>query len=706
MILSIDLETRSPVDLKRSGVYRYFENPYTEVMCAAWAIDDAPVQIWHRGDRLPYEIGEAVAFGAEISGWNVNFERQGWNNILGPRHGWPVPKLEQYRCTAAQAAAQALPRKLEKAAAVLRLDAQKDMVGNRLMQTLSKPRKRRKGEPYQTHYWHEDPDDLIRQGLYCMQDVEVERSMRNKLQPLLPSEFLLWRFDQIINDRGVMLDCDLVEDMMAIVTEYNTRLDAAMVDITGGVVTACSQTERLKTWLATHQVEAPSLAKGVIADVMAREMPPQCHRALELWQEASHGSVRKLESARLCVGGDNRARGLLLFHGATSGRWSGQLLQPQNLPRGSGGIPNQDKAIAVMRHRRCDLLDLYYGNPLTAVSDCLRGVICAAPGKQLIAGDFSSVEARITAWLANATEKLKQFEIQDADPENLSKEIYVRAAARIYNIAPEDIRSKNDPRRQTGKTAELALGFGGGVSALDQMARNYHIDMADAYEPLWSAATPEDREMVTDRWKETFAKGNATLPQKAWIACQLVVWGWRRSNKPITDMWDRFHSAAWHTLEDKGVDYEAGRVTFRREHGFMWMTLPSGRKLAYPTPAIENLEVPWSDKRLPKSQREHRDMLTTLAFEQGRAIRVAAYAGLNFQHAVQGIARDLLACGMHNVEAGGYPVILTIHDEVLAEVDDGPVNMAEFLALLCAKRAWAEGIPLIASGWAGQRYRK
>jgi DNA polymerase len=701
VILSIDLETRSPADLKRSGAYRYFEHPHTSIHCAAWAIDDAPVQLWFPGQPCPEGISGLVSAGGEISGWNVNFERQGWNHILGPKHGWPVPHLDQYRCTAAQAAAQALPRKLEKAAGVLRLDAQKDMVGNKLMMKLARPRKRRKDEPYQTWYWHEDPADIERLGEYCKQDVEVERSLRNKLQPLSTAEFLLWRFDQLINDRGIMLDLDLVDDMEAIVTEHTANLDAEISKVTGGVVTACSQTERLKKWLGDHGLMTESLAKGVIGAVMARDMPSKCHRALELWQEASHGSVRKLQAAKLCVGGDNRARGLLLFHGASTGRWSGQLLQPQNMVRGSGGVPDQDKAIALMRHRRCDLLDLYYGSPLTAVADCMRGVMRAAPGKQLIAGDFTSVEARITAWLANSTEKLAQFRAQDCGS---GAEVYRIAASRIYNVPVTQVTSS---QRQTGKTAELALGFGGGVNALAQMALNYRIDMAEAWGPLWEAASPEDREQAEDRFKDTFAKGNTLLPRKAWQACHLTVRAWRRANKPIVDMWDQFHSAAWHTIEEKGVEHTAGRVSFKREGGFLWLTLPSGRKLAYPTPAVENLEVPWSDKRIPKAQREHKDMLTTLAFEQGRAIRVAAYAGLYFQHSVQAIARDLLANGMNKVEAVGYPVVMTVHDEVIAEIDRFyPADVEMFTEILCDKPKWAEGIPLLADGWIGQRYRK
>jgi DNA polymerase len=336
--------------------------------------------------------------------------------------------------------------------------------------------------------------------------------------------------------------------------------------------------------------------------------------------------------------------------------------------------------------------------------------MCAGPNKTLIAGDFVSVEARITAWLANATEKLQQFHMQDSGE---GAEVYRLAASRIYNVPVHEVTKA---QRQTGKTAELALGFGGGVDALARMSRNYHIDMSEAWGALWDAASADEREHADERYIEVVEKGNNDwLPKKAWQACHLTVRAWRRANKPIVDMWSDFHSAAWRTLEEKGVSMTAGRVSFKREGGFLWLTLPSGRRLAYPTPAKENLEVPWSDKRLPTKDREHKDMLTVLAFDKGKMLRYPFYPGLTFQHAVQAIARDLLANGMHKVEAAGYPVVMSIHDEVICEIpwekrseefSDSSHDVGQFTDLLCEMPHWADGIPLLADGWSGFRYRK
>lgn len=694
MILSLDLETRSPADLKRSGAYRYFEHPWTEILCAAYAIDDGPVHGWTPGQPCPPEIVDLVNSGDGVSGWHVNFERQGWNRILGPKFGWPVPRLEQYQCTAAQAAAQSLPRNLEKAANVLRLPERKDMDGHKLMLRMAKPK--RDGT------WYEG--DLLRLVDYCKGDVAVERGVRRKLRPLLEEEMLLWRFDQLINDRGITLDLDLVDDMLAVVTEYVDGLNAKLAELTGGTVEKATQTQRLKAWLKSQGMDVTSLAKTVIGSVLDQTMADACREALLTWQEGSVASVRKLQAAKACVGGDGRARGLLLFHGANTGRWSGQLLQPQNMVRGSGLVSDPDFAIEMIKLRSTSALEWCWDHPLTVVSDCLRGILTAGPGKDLMAGDFVNIEARITAWEANNTAKLAQFRRQDENPGDPHYEVYRLAAADIYHKGVEDI-SKEE--RQAGKVAELALGFGGGVDALHGMALNYHVDMGAAWPALWDAAGPQERDHVRARYREVVEKGNDKgLPQKAWEACSLIVRAWRRANKATVDMWDAFHSAAWHTLDEEGVDFPAGKVSFKREKGFLWLTLPSGRKLAYPTPAVENKEVPWSDKRLPLYDREHKDMLTVLAFEQGRALRYAFYPGITFQHSVQAVARDLLAYGMQNVERAGYPVIMSIHDEVIAEVVKGVGDLGLFLTHLCVLPAWAEGLPLTADGWRGFRYRK
>jgi DNA polymerase len=710
VILSIDLETRSPVDLKRSGPYRYFEHPVTDILCLAYAIDDGPVHGWTPGQPCPDIIRAVVADrDSEISGWNVNFERQGWRAILGRRHGWPVPVLEQFRDTAAQAAAQTLPRRLEDVAAVMRLPERKDHDGAKLMMAMAKPRKRRKEEPEGPIYWNDG--DLPRLLEYCKQDVVVERMIRHRLRPLSNEEMLLWRFDQLINDRGICIDLDLVDDMRVIVERHSAGLNAKMREATDGCLTACSQTERLKDWIRNRcGVDISSLGKGVIDSVFAHpDLDPVALEALHLWQEAARASVRKLQAAELCANGDSRARGLLRFHGANTGRWSGQLLQPQNFTRGSGLVTEEahDFAIEVIRQRDPFMLDLCWGEPLTVISDCLRGIMTAGPGKQLMAGDYKNIEARITAWLSFNDGKLGQFARQDAHPGDPHHEVYTISAAEIYHCAVEAI---DKAKRQVGKTAELALGFGGGVDALIGMGRNYRVDLAPALPGLLDAATPEERDKVHEAYALTLETGNmkAGLSRDAWLAAKFIVRAWRRANKPTVDMWDQFHRAAWHAFDGEPSEQcRAGRVSFRLDRGFLWLTLPSGRSLAYPTPAVENRLVPWSDKRLPVQDQEHKDMLTVLYFlPSGHKDRYPFYPGLTFQHAVQAIARDVLAHGMANAERAGFPIVMSIHDEAIAEVDVNRDDLDTFLDAMVDMPEWADDLPILADGWAGFRYRK
>lgn len=705
-ILSIDFETRSPVDLKRSGPYRYFEHPLTEILCCAFAQDDGPVHGWTPGQPCPDLIRQAVAEGWEISGWNVNFERQAINSKLARLHGWPLPHLDQYRDTAAQAAAQTLPRRLEDAADVLRLPVRKDHDGAKLMLQMAKPRKRRKGEPEQAIYWHEgDPVRLLE---YCKQDVVVERAIRHRLRPLSTEEMILWRFDQKINDRGITIDLDLVADMEAIVDQHVIYLDNQMALLTNGGVERCSQTERLKGWIYGRcGLLIESLAKGVIDSVFKHpDLDRVATAALDLWQEASKASVRKLQAAELCANGDRRARGLLRFHGATTGRWSGQLLQPQNFTRGTGLVEDQDFGIAMIHHRDPRILEWLWDAPLAVISDCLRGIMTAAPGQDLLAGDYKNIEARIIAWLSNNTLKLAQFETQDAHPDDPHYEVYTISAASIYHC---DVTEITKPKRQVGKVSELALGFGGGVDALFGMAMNYRLNLAETLPSVREAATQDERDKVYAAYIRTVETGNfpAGMDPDAWLAAKFIVRAWRKANKPTVEMWDTFHSAAWHALEDTGIEHRAGKISFKRENGFLWLTLPSGRPLAYPSPAVENRVVPWSDKRLPLPEQEHRDMLTVLYFRpSGAKDRYAFYPGLTFQHAVQAIARDILAHGMQRAEDKGYPIIMSIHDEAISELPPNQGDLDEFLDSLLELPAWASDIPLLADGWRGFRYRK
>lgn len=374
--MSLDVESRSAADLKKVGAYRYWQDPTTELIVACYAFDDGPAETWRPGDDVPDEILDHVFTGGRISAWNAGFERLAWKHFLA-RHRWPEPGLHQWEDTAAAAAALGLPRNLGDAARALGLDQQKDDAGHRLMLQMSKPRRPRKGEEPAGLLWWEDDERMARLIAYCRKDVEAERAIRDFLVPLSGEEQEVWRFNERMNDRGVYIDRPLVEAMHRIVDQEIERLDGEMARLTGGAVTACSQVGRLKAWLQARGVAADSLAKAALDELLDDDLPDDARAVIELRKAAAKTSTAKLDAMLACIGPDNRARGVHLYHGAGTGRWSGRLIQTQNMPRGTGTVDDPEAAVPDFLLGDRAWIAFHYGDPMSAVSDMLRACIAA-----------------------------------------------------------------------------------------------------------------------------------------------------------------------------------------------------------------------------------------------------------------------------------------------------------------------------------------
>ena len=692
MALEIDLETRSELNLTDVGADVYFEHPSTEIIEVCYAFGDDPVQTWYPGAPCPRDIADFfVNQDSPVRGWNVGFERRAWTALLGPKHGWAVPPLARFEDNAAAGAAMGLPRSLEDAAIALGLEEQKDSEGHRLMLAMARG------------LYRDVFEALQRLTAYCAQDVVTSRAVRKKLFPLQDRERALWILDQQINDRGVRVDRELVAAMDEIVKHEMLRLNGDLSVATGGAVEKLSQTVRLAAWLRSQGVDCTSLAKDQFERLLGLDMPEHARRALLVRREGSKSSTGKLEKARVATSADGRASGMLLFNGASTGRWSGKLFQPHNLVRGSG---TTDPSVSIPLIRQgMETVSFCYEYPLTAVADAMRGVLIAAEGKTFYSGDYSSIEARITAWLAGDLDKLDQFRAADRHE---GPGMYELAAAGIYGV-PVDSIAHEDPRRQTGKTAELALGFGGGVAALDKMARNYGIDMADAYTSLMDRTDKDKQKKVQEKYEQTRRSKNTEMTERAWIACELTKQYWRKANPLTVKSWQLVEDCAWSAMSMPGAKMTCNGVPIGwvYEGGFLQMILPSGRKLYYADPRIREVEVPWSDKRLPVRERERKQAVTVKGIDQvtTRFTRYPLYPGLGIQHATQATARDLLANGMMNADRD-FPIVLTVHDELLAEVEPGAPPLSEFLETICKLPPWASGLPLVADGWAGPRYHK
>lgn len=697
--LRIDFETRSACDLTRTNAFVYFADPTTSIWCAAWAFDSEEPVLWRPGEPCPPAIRQHIEAGGPVSGWNVAFEMEAIDKILGPQHGWPVPKLEQYRCTMVQALAMGLPGKLEHAAPALKLDVKKDDVGKRIMLQLCKPRAARKGEDPNAIHWHDDPAKIERLGAYCIDDVRTEQAIAAVLPALKKSELELWFLDQRMNRRGVYIDEDLCVQAQKVVAATQKRLDAEMKQVTDMAVRGVSNTGELTAYLRVNGVDASSVAKDELVELLVRDdLPPSVRRALEIRQEGAKTSVAKIAKLLACRQADGRMRGNLQFHGAGPGRWAARGAQLQNLPTPTVKAP-MDEIVVDLRRGSADRIEMLYGPAMTVVSDAIRGMIASPPGRKILAGDFSQIESRKTAYLGGQEDVLEAFRRADRGE---GPDIYIVTAAGIYRVPISHI-TRSDPRRQVGKVANLSLGFAGGANALLKMAKKYGMDILDARTAVLASATESAVEAAEEAW---IARGKASgVMHDRWTTAELIKIAWRKANPNTVSMWRQVEDAAIAAVQNPGTIQTAGKLRYRKAGSWLHCCLPSGRVMAYAFPTVRETETPFKDKNGNPVMKEALyfwavDGITKRWMEHG------AYGGLLFQNAVQGSARDVMADGMRRAEAAGYDLTITIHDEIVAEADEAFGSAEEFGALMTQKASWIGDMPVAAEAWSGERYRK
>ncbi|WP_068314904.1 DNA polymerase [Polycladidibacter hongkongensis] len=748
-IIEIDYETRSPLKLRDVGAYKYFDSPYTQVMMASYQVNDSgEIKRWSIGDPCPADIKELFpAPSTIIFAHNAAFERLATCKVMSVRHGWPAPRLEQYRDTAAMAAAQSLPRKLEELAKALALPVQKDMDGNKLMQKLSKPRKIWTPEdrshkrfpppavlrenPLQytdtedgrVIEWWADAQDIEREHFYCDRDVETQQAVRHALVDLPRSEWETYWLTERMNDAGVPISRELSSALQQQVEHAREELDQECRSLTGGQVTTLLQRDRIRNTLERDfGLSLPDLQAATLEKALNRsDISVQARRLIELRLEAGKASTAKLRKIDQAICSSGCIHGVHVYHGASTGRWSGRLLQTQNMPRGTGTVPDPVSAVPTMLVASPATIRMVYGPPIAAASDCLRAVITAPKGSELFAADFASIEGRVIAWLAGESWKIEAYELADVGK---GPGLYEVAAGGIYGVDPASI-GKKDKRRQVGKVADLALGFEGGVMALFEMAEAYHLDMAEAYESLQAAVDEgvwvkaeksyckkklayEEKysELAPrhgkDKAKEAASKlayGVDVLPREAWIASEVTKQQWRAKHPMVRKLWQGLVDAAIQATLFPGTSRSYGGVSYLVKLGFLWCRLPSKRCLAYGAPRVKTTKTPWGTDTYSLSG-------MTLDSKTGRWLRKSLYGGLLTENVVQAIARDLMAQGLKATEAAGYRNIMTVHDEGVALVPDGFGSLEEYCRLLASKPPWATGIPLRAEGYRSRHYKK
>jgi DNA polymerase len=649
-MLWIDTETFSPVPISR-GHYRYAEE--AEVMLIAWALDDGPVSVHDAttGGEPSAALDAALRDpSVELVAHNAAFDR-----TLMQRTRWAdaIRDPARWHCTMAQALSHGLPGALGDLCDILGVpaDKAKDRAGHALVMLFCKPRPEGSAILRATRRTH--PTEWARFLEYAALDVEAMRAVHRRL----PSwnypgrEHALWCVDQRINDRGVAIDTEFATAAVATVQRAGKRLAARTVQITEGDVQAATQRDALLTHILLQWgVELPDLQAATLERRIGDEaLPEEVRELLRIRLQASTTSTSKYRALLDAVSTDGRLRGTLQFCGASrTGRWAGRKFQPQNLPRIPKHLKNEvEPGIAAIRAGAADLV---CENVMELASACVRGSIIAPAGRKLVVADLANIEGRMLAWLAGEAWKVKAF----ADGEDL----YVLGYARSFGVAREAVdtdTAAGGTMRLIGKVQELALGYQGAVGAFGSMARLYGVEL------------PEARILE-------------------------IVRAWRQANAAIVETWYALEDAARRAIRQPGARVECGRLVLRRDGNWLRVRLPSGRCLCYAAPRVED------DGSITHMGVHH----YTRKWQ-----RLQTYGGKLVENVTQAAARDVLAHNLPAIEAAGYAVCLTVHDEVITEApDDARWSAAHLADLLATAPPWAQGLPLAAEGFEAYRYRK
>ncbi|MCH4172591.1 MAG: DNA polymerase [Lactobacillus sp.] len=649
--LNIDIETYSDIDLTKVGIYKYADSVNFEILLFAYSVDHGEVVcVDMTKDKVPDEILRALTDPLVTKvAFNAQFERVSLTHYLRRAKrlapdAWLDAK--QWRDTMVEANELGLPGSLKQAAAYLKIEQQKDTRGMRLINYFSKPTKPTNKNGMRMRNSPSDaPEDWQTFIDYNIQDVKVEMAIADKLSrfPVKQSEWDLWAMDQRINDRGVEIDVDLADGAIDLMETQNDANIAELKALTG--LDNPNSLQQFKKWLAKMGYPFEKLGKVLVQDALDKgDLPEKVQHALELRLRLSNASTKKylmMENAR-CT--DGRLHGLLQFYGANrTGRWAGRLLQVQNLPRNY--IGNLDQARAMVKNKDAEAIEWVYDSVPEVLKQLIRTALVPKEGSRLVICDFSAIEARVIAWYAGETWTLEAFATHG--------KIYEATASQMFDIPLEDI---DKATRQKGKVATLALGYQGSTGALEAMG-------------ALKMGIPEDE-----------------LPE--------LVEKWREANKNIVGFWYNVQRAALEAIDHgRIVNLQKGLKLYKKG-GFLFIQLPSGRRLAY---ARAHLET----GKYGSSQMVYEGQGDRVGFT-----KLVTYGGKLVENIVQATARDLLAQAMYRLEQHGYKVIFHIHDEAVTEMPEGTGSVEEMAEIMCEEVDWAKGLPLDAAGFETAYYMK
>lgn len=661
----VDYETRSKENLKVAGAYAYARHESTRVLCVAWRIGtkaelrQAPIKCWSpylpQESDDPSELIEALADPNIIKVAHNAFFEQCISILVLPRHFKNAIKFlfspKVWRCTAARAAAKALPRALEAVCLVLKLPFQKNMEGHKAMLKLSKPRKPTKNNP---SIWNNSIDELRKTMGYCRDDIAAETEVFLDLPPLSRQEQAVWELDQKINWNGFEADRDLVSKVLRMIGEEKGKLDCEIKRITKGAINSGTERDRVLKAVRGLGVDLPNLQSKTLADIVsAGNITGPAARLISIRQSVSKTSTAKYKIFECRSRHDSRVRDTIMYHAAHTGRFGGKGLQPHNFPKPAKYINDTWLLADVCKEGDLELVRMLYGDPMTAFSTVLRSVIQAPTGREFFCGDFAGIEARVVFWLANQQDALTGFR------EN--RDLYVEMASVIFNVPQDKVTAA---QRDIGKRVILGCGFGMG----------------------W-------KKFKITCWEQ----GNLIIEDDL---AKRAVTAYRSEYRGVTSLWSNLERAAIAAVVNPDRRYKINNLSWYMEDRWLICELPSGRKLSYFGPKIKHTPTPWGESKPTLYYWAVNSKTKKWEFNK-------TYGGHLTENAVQATARDLMVSAMLRADAGGvYDVVLSVHDELLAEADFGKGSVLAFEKLMSDAPTWAEGLPVRVAAWKGPRYRK
>ena len=644
-ILHIDLETYSSVDIRKCGVYRYVDSPDFEILLFAYAYDEEPVTVIDlaQGETIPEAVLTDITNKDIIKvAHNATFERVCLGKYIGH-----VLSPEQWHCTMVHALALGLPGSLDSAGKALNLDEdkQKMAVGKRLITYFCKPCKPTNANGQRTrNYPYHDLDKWNLFKEYNKQDVVTEMEIYKRLMksPLPESEHNFYCLDQAINDYGIRVDEDLLQKVIGFSKEYGAQLRKECEDITGGI--NIHSIVQLKQWLSQQEGrQINSLTQESVIELLSSDLDPDSRRILELRQETGKTSVKKYEAFQRSMCHDGRIHGAFQFYGAgRTGRWAGRLIQPQNFPRNS--FEDIGLAREMVKAEKWDEMEMLYGSANDVFSTLIRTLIIPPEGMTFAIADYSAIEARVVAWMAD--EKWRQGVFAKGG------DIYCMSATQMFGV-PVEKHGQNSHLRKKGKVAELACGYGGGVGALRKMGGEQ------------MGLSEKEMEEIVKKW--------------------------RRSSPHVCKLWRELGDAAIEALDTRlRVKCRHG-VGFRYANGILFMDLPSGRSLAYAQPRYDGKDLSYMGIQSNK-----------------KWSRIHTWGGKLTENLIQALARDCLAISMQKIMNAGYHIVMHVHDEVIVEVPEGDAeeHLKKIEDLMGEPIEWAQGLLLTADGFTSPYYRK